>query len=56
MKKITFLILTAMLFPLYASSQCFVKIGCGDGNVIAQKSDGTLWAWGLGLGCLGSGW
>lgn len=48
MKKITFLILTAMLFPLYVSSQCFVKIGCGDGNVIAQKSDGTLWAWGWG--------
>ena len=48
MKKIKILILTAMLFPLYASSQCFVKIGCGNGNVIGERSDGTLWAWGWG--------
>ena len=48
MKKITFLIIAFLTLPLASFSQCFVKIGCGNGNVIGQKSDGTLWAWGWG--------
>ncbi|WP_291118323.1 T9SS type A sorting domain-containing protein [Flavobacterium sp. UBA6135] len=47
MKK-TITLFFLLITPFTIVGQCFVKVGGGEGNVIAQKSDGTVWFWGWG--------
>lgn len=48
MKKTITFILLFVFVPISIFGQCFVKLGGGQNNIVAQKSDGTLWFWGWG--------
>ena len=43
-----YLLVFLVLFTTLSFGQCFVEIACGEGHVVAKKSDNSIWTWGWG--------